>query len=742
MIQKTTRSHTSTTLQLFSTGVFLLIYTISIGQISPKDWKLNRTLNRGEINNSSTNKLPVQYLSADISVSQFYSKIKKAKQSIWLPTPDEDFEEFIIKPTTVIDQSMAQFYTIKTFTGYKADDPSILIACDIDLNGFHAAIYTPNNTYFIEPLSNKKSQKHIVFYKKYMTNSHVNCETIAHEAAEKVVRRETQTQATNTKRTYRLAMVASGEYAQQFGGTPYNPTNVLNALASGVNLINPIWLRDLGIDFTLVTTPSLIFENPDTDPFETDNKGSLLSVCHQYCVNELGNNGFDVGHLAIWGNLGGTAFLGVACKTNSKGGAYSSANSSVTTLWVDYISHELGHQFGSEHNFSAQECGTSASNFRYEPGEGSSIMSYANTCNKEVRYASSSDPYFHYASITQIQNYIFLNGTCATTTNSGNSSDPVVNAKKDITIPKQTPFVLVGSASDANDPSTQLSYNWLQYDGNGPETTGTPDCSAISSPLFKYIPPVNANFRSFPNEKEVLAGKNNTVTWEKLPCRANDINFLLAVRDNNSSFGRVKDDRMVVTVADTGPFEVVSPNGGEITMANNILNVTWNVNGTNTHCAKIDILLSTDGGSSYSVIVDGTTNDGSENILLPSTITTEARILLQCDIDGIFKDASTFYDVSNANFTIEENLGVTYFKDSTLYVYPNPANEFITVEFDKPERLSVLLVSVNLNGGYLLKRDFIQKGTLDIRNLSPGIYFLEIQHKNSGNKVIKKIIKK
>lgn len=233
-------------------------------------------------------------------------------------------------------------------------------------------------------------------------------------------------------------------------------------------MMRPIYLRDLGVELTLVSTTALVYSNPNNDPFDVDNPDNLPIDAHEACVSALGNSGFDVGHLVIWENIGGAAGFGVVCKSIEKGEGYSGSDQSTVTLWVDYVSHELGHQFGSEHNFVSELCGTSVDGFRYEPGEGSSIMAYAGVCGGDAQYSDGSDPFFHRASIEQIQS--FLNTTsCGMTDPSGNSSDPVAEAHSDITIPKQTPFLLVGSGMDANDATANLSYGWQKYDGNGPD---------------------------------------------------------------------------------------------------------------------------------------------------------------------------------------------------------------------------------------------------------------------------------
>ena len=633
--------------------ITFLLFSFSsniVSQINSADWNLNTATARSLTTLPS---IPSTALSTTISIERFKQKLGSTKQEIQIPNPDGKFETFVIEPTNVVGSEVAHLYTIKTFKGYKKENPTVLFAGDISDNGFHAGIYAGRNTYFIEPTStNSNSANHLkVYYKRESKANKIKC--LVENTARQVVKSNHvhKRSAPNQKRNFRLAIVGTGEFGQAFGGTPYNATNALNALASGVNMINPIYLRDLGIDFTLVSTAAMVFEDPDTDDFDINDEDGFFEALNSTIFNAIGVNGFDIGHGVIWEDIGGLAAPGV-CDDEGKAGGYSGVSSSTVTLWVDFVAHEIGHQFNADHNFVSTECGTSVDGLRYEPGEGSSIMAYAGVCGPPVEFANGSDPYFHYASIKTITDYLETIN-CATTTTNGNSSDPVSNAQSDITIPKQTPFVLVGSATDANDATGNLSYSWEQFDGSSNAVSGPPSCNSTNAPLFRFRPPNSTGIRSFPQYTDVLAG-NNDQQWEKLPCAARDINFSLVVRDNNRTFGRVANDLMKIRVANTGPFEVTSPNGRETLTGNMASTITWTVNGTDAHCSNVDILLSTDGGGTYTLIADATPNDGTESVSIPNRASTNARIIIRCDVAGSFRSASTFYDVSNAAFTITE----------------------------------------------------------------------------------------
>ncbi len=732
-----------TTRVYFSQYICLLIciFTFFTGfsQHKTDDWQLLTNTLESSSKETFMNTYPENYLSYYIDSNQFLLALDQLdRQEIQIPTPNGSFETFVINTSVIIDSTVAHLYTIKTYSGYQKDNPSVLIACDISDAGFHAAVYKSTDSYFITPAFKNNPNDLIVYYKKDELNNGVQCNASTIDVVTRTIATTNfRTKSATSKETFRLAIAASGEYSQQFGGSPVSITAVLNALASGVNMINPIYLRDLGVSFNLVSNAALVFTDPNSDPF--DPSGTNLPLeSHTACVNALTVNGFDVGHTVLWANIGGAAFIDTTCWDQWKGQGYSGNISSLQTLWVDYVSHELGHQFGSDHNFASQECGTSVNNLRFEPGEGSSIMAYAGVCGPVPSYSNTADPFFHWASIDQIR-MAFTNFTsCAAMDATGNSANPVANANNDITLPKGTPFILVGSATDANDPINALSYNWVQYDSGSIAVSGSPNCNSTTAPLFRYRGPTVENYRSFPQYSDILAG-NNDQMWEKLPCTARTMNFSLLVRDNNTSFGRIHEDKNVVTVANTGPFEVATPNGGESLMGNVSSNITWTVNGTNSHCPNVDILVSTDGGNTYTIVADAVANSGSQNIIIPNVNSTMARVLVRCDVAGGFRSASTFYDVSNANFTIiEDTASLDSFELLGITMYPNPASELVTINLSNNEKFKYNLF--DLNGKRLYNGYFKESTTINVSNLSSGVYFLQLKQVDTGKLLVQKLV--
>jgi hypothetical protein len=259
------------------------------------------------------------------------------------------------------------------------------------------------------------------------------------------------------------------------------------------------------------------------------------------------------------------------------------------------------------------------------------------------------EPYFNAISIDQITTYVKSLG-CGVKTPAGNIV-PIVSAGSDYTIPKSTPFILLGTASDADGDS--LSYNWEQQDR---ATDALPNSASKTAdgPAFASISPGRVPYRSLPVLSAVLSGANST-NWEIPPAVASTMNFRFTVRDNHSNGPGNNSDDMVVTVsAASGPFKVTSPNAAVTWAGGSTQTITWDVANTTAapvNCANVKISLSLDGGLTFpTVLAESTPNDGTEAITVPNTPGTTVRIKVEAV-------GNIFYDICDKDIYIS-NTGV------------------------------------------------------------------------------------
>jgi hypothetical protein len=314
----------------------------------------------------------------------------------------------------------------------------------------------------------------------------------------------------------------------------------------------------------------------------------------------------------------------------------------------------LGHQFGGNHTFSHSNEGTGVN---MEPGSGSTIMGYAGITGQDIQ--AHSDSFFHAVSIQQITDNIKAK-TCPTSTNTGNAI-PTANAGSDYTIPKGTPFMLTGSGTDANGDA--LTYIWEQMNNASSSQTGASSAASATKatgPTFRSWTPQTTPTRYFPRMASVLTGATTTagseITVEALSNVARTYNFRFTVRDNKSGGSGNNSDDAVITVNGTaGPFSVSSQNSATTYSGGTSQTVTWNVAGTTANgvnAANVDILWSTDSGNTWTTLLSGTPNDGSQAVTIPNASTTTGRLMVK-------GSNHIFFDVNNANITVNAGSGTS-----------------------------------------------------------------------------------
>jgi len=577
---------------------------------------------------------------------------------IYLPVPDGSLQKFSILESPIMESALGKKYPeIKTYVGKGIDDPFATVRLDFTPLGFHAMILSPAGDIFIDPYSLGDVENYISYYRKDYVNENKSfeCDLVADEEKIKEIEYLTgDNQLTPTGpqlRTYRLAVACTGEYAAVFGGTV---PAALAAIVTSVNRVVGVYEKEVAIRMVLVANnDTLIFTNAATDPY-TNNNGSTMLGQNITTVNaRIGSLYYDIGHVFSTGG-GGVAYLGCVCGFNKAGGVTGSPSPVGDPFDIDYVAHEMGHQFGGNHTFNstASSCGggNRVASAAYEPGSGSTIMAYAGICPPD-NLQNNSDAFFHIKSFDEIVAYTnFGSGNgCAVTTNTGNGAPIITVPTGGFYIPKSTPFSLTGSATDPN--SDALTYLWEEFD-LGP--AGSPGSPSGTAPIFRSWVPTTSPTRYFPRLQNLL--NNTTVIGEILPTYTRVLTFRLVVRDNKPGGGGV-DYKLIQFNVDgnSGPFLVTSPNTNVTLQGGSTQTITWNVANTNAapvNCANVNILLSTDGGQTFpTVLISNTVNDGTEDITLPNTPSTTARIKVEAA-------GNIFFDLSNANFVIEETVPV------------------------------------------------------------------------------------
>jgi subtilisin-like proprotein convertase family protein len=610
---------------------------------------------------------------------------------IAVPNPDGSMEWFTVAETQIMAPELAaQFPDIKTYRGQGIDDPAATISFDITPAGFHAQVLSPNGSFYVDPYYHLNDNIYAVYaadntfvvpdFTECLDESDVGGDSVKDvpdpdapvdpaaaidqapaagastddpPAGSDIGAGAALAQTSGTVlRTYRLAVAATGEYTAFQGGTVALGQA---AIVTAVNRVSGIYESELSIRLQLVANNSqLVYTNAATDPYTNSNPNSLLDENQTNLDSVIGSANYDIGHVFSTGG-GGLAGLGVVGKAGQKAqGETGLAAPTGDAFYVDYVAHEMGHQFGGNHSFNGDSGSCSGTNRNgptaYEPGSGSTIMAYAGICGNDDLQAHS-DPYFHSVNLDEIITYVdSVIPSVGTRTPTGDSI-PTVDAGINYTIPTQTPFTVTAVGSDANS-SDVLTYDWEERD-LGPQR----DLAATdngTSPLFRSFLPTTSTSRTFPQLSDILSNTSNID--EKLPTVARTMHLRATVRDNRTSGGGFSSDDMTISVVNTGSaFAITGPNTAVNWSAATSQTVTWNVAGTTgngINTSLVNILLSTDGGNTFPIVLAANTpNDGSQAIVVPNAVTSKARIKVQAV-------GNIFFDISNANFTISVAPGI------------------------------------------------------------------------------------
>ncbi|PKH50546.1 hypothetical protein CXF68_07475 [Tenacibaculum sp. Bg11-29] len=651
-------------LTLFSSNSFSQNYWNSTSRKNINSQK-NKILSRGNT--------PQEYVLASLNLNSFKNhlnlKSKNSKSIIALPNSDGKLKRFTIKETSYLAADLAaKFPMIKTYSAQGVDDPTAVAKISIGIDGLHAIILSGNEgTTYIDPFT--KNRKEYIIYKRKHLKSNENdfrCE-IENSVKEIISTPSLNRNANDGKlRTYKIAIACTGEYSQfhlnrqnidQSATDAEKKAAILSAMNTTMARVNGIYERDLAMRMIIVSdNEKLIFLDATTDGLTNDDSYALIEESQQKCDNIIGDANYDIGHTFSTGG-GGLASQGL-CVSGVKGKGITGNGQPISDPFdIDYVAHEIGHQLGAGHTFNgtAGNCGGNIGATSVEPGSGTTIMAYAGICSPQ-NVQNNSDDYFHAISIAQMWNHIQSNPGCATITDTGNAA-PTANAGTDFSIPKSTPFVLKGTATDDQNVSS-LTYNWEQIDT---ESAPVPLVSTTTKgPAFRSLPSTSSPNRYFPTLPNVINDSSNE--WEVLPSVARELNFSLTVRDNNSGGGSSARDDIEVTVTDAEPFIVNVPNSNVSWGTGSTQTITWNKGTTDIapiNCTKVNIKLSTDGGLTFPILIKGDTpNDGTEEITIPNNATSSARIMVEA-ADNIFYNVNTsnFSILPNPDFTITNTTG-------------------------------------------------------------------------------------
>jgi len=675
----------------------------------------------------------------EVGIRNYLSNSARSRtnsKTLAIPLPNRQMMKLTLTETSVMAPQLAAKYPqIKTYQASVAGRPDIYGVVDVNELGFHGMLFMEDGRrLFIDPRQLEGKTYYISYYDddyhptdKQKPQCSIDLLPITqHSAKRDASNFSTKKPLARTGanlRTYRLAMAATGEYTAHHGGTV---PNALSAIATTVARVNQIYERDLAVKLELIANnDQIIFIDASTDPYtNNENNMQLLNENSAAINTAIGSStNYDIGHVVTKNTGGGVATLGSVCSTQKAEAMTGHPTPQNDPFDIDFLAHELGHQFGANHSFNAiaGECNrnpldNSTPSTAWEIGNGATIMSYAGICDSANDVVTNSIAMFHTGSIREMSQFIDNNsgGSSCGTASTLNNQQPTANAGSDYTIPSQTPFQLVGVGSDA-DSSDTLSYSWEQMDlGN---IANIADGDTGNNPLFRIFAPNSNSNRTFPQLTHILS--NTQSIGEILPTTNRSLIFAFTVRDQK---GGVADDEMTITVINTStPFKITSHTANSSLVAGSSTNIAWDIGETNQapiSCANVDISLSVDGGNTFpTFLVQNSVNDGSETVVIPASTTanTTTRFKVACS-DNIF------FDISDSDLTITSSVTPSAVELTGQVTLPNgmalipenaclDTNQTPAITVATCRRVSITLMkgstvlgttTVNVNGGYTL----------------------------------------
>lgn len=644
----------------------------------------------------NSNTLPTKFDSYSINLDGFRNRLINAPQRgennvntdliLEFPNLEGKMERYQIFEASVMHPDLqAKYPEIRSYAGYGIGTSNFLRFSVSPYNGFNGIILGDKKAIIYQSDNSITDMVRVYDKSSARTNGQFECSTLdilntTDRLNDSELNRLRSADA--TKHTFDLAMSVTGEYSTYHGGTLASVNAAINTTVMNVNAI---FENDFNVTLILIPgNDAIVYLDGATDPYDSSDTSNYSEELASNLDATLNDNDYDIGHLMGGiGNGGSAGCIGCVCVNGEvvtedhKGSGYTSLPTPVGPAFdVDFVAHEVGHQFGGNHTFTHASEGTGIA--QMEPGSGSTIMGYAGITGA-TDIQSNSDPYFHAISIQQITAHL-ASRTCDDETTITNNV-PVVMAGGDLTLPVGTPFKLTGSATDA-DSGDMLTYCWEQFDEDNGTGGGFPDETSTNSdlPLFRSYSPTTSPTRTFPELQSLLDNGVNGNIWEKVPTAPRSADFRLTVRDNKAGGAANDFDDMVVNwdIA-YGPFAVTSQNTPNSIVWTQLTSetITWDVLNTDglAGAANVNILLSTDGGLTYTeTLAANTPNDGSELITVPNVEAPYCRVKIEPVGNQFFAINTAAFAIGNYTYSGGEtctnyvfNAGIAVPEDAGSY---------------------------------------------------------------------------
>jgi len=425
--------------------------------------------------------------------------------------------------------------------------------------------------------------------------------------------------------------------------------------------LNNIYVRDLGVRFTIVQDERLI---------EKSYKGSYAYDAGTKLINAaIGSDAYDIGIVVNYiegGALQGLASPGGVKYHERKGWAIVNSQAMIT------IGHELGHLFGADHPFVG---GAGLVGRCTEPKSGQSMMSYGYPY-KEDFISLESLRMMH--PVTKASD--FKLPAAAKHTSPTNTAPRIDRSKMraEYRVPKGTFFTIPVYATDAEQSSLLYAFNQFGCHSGNPAT-------------FPVFPPQHDAKLSFGRR---YGGASMIANSDEIP--VGNYQFWLSVSDALPVEEAIAKKQAPlydgyiakVKVVNATPFKITSNIASQYAMGQK-LTLKWSVDKTFfKEGSKVRVVMSDDFGETFShVLVPSTANDGECEVYLPQKLMEKFSTYFNIWFAGkglirleTIDDDFQYYDLSN-NALVDGGIEMV---KSPVTFEGLPTNNYLKLAADAP----------------------------------------------------------
>ena len=425
--------------------------------------------------------------------------------------------------------------------------------------------------------------------------------------------------------------------------------------------LNNIYVRDLGVRFTIVQDERLI---------EKSYKGSYAYDAGTKLINAaIGSDAYDIGIVVNYiegGALQGLASPGGVKYHERKGWAIVNSQEMIT------IGHELGHLFGADHPFVG---GAGLVGRCTEPKSGQSMMSYGYPYKEDF---ISLESLRMMQPVTKASDFKLPTEAKHT---SPNNTAPRINRAKmraEYRVPKGTFFTIPVYATDAEQSSLLYAFNQFGCHSGNPAT-------------FPVFPPQHDAKLSFGRR---YGGASMIANSDEIP--VGNYQFWLSVSDALPVEEAIAKKQAPlydgyianVKVVNATPFKITSNIASQYAMGQK-LTLKWSVDKTFfKEGSKVRVVMSDDFGETFShVLVPSTANDGECEVYIPQKLMEKFSTYFNIWFAGkglirleTIDDDFQYYDISN-NALVDGGIEVV---KSPVTFEGLPTNNYLKLAADAP----------------------------------------------------------